>query len=913
MAMPFQFALGQSIMTIRNLQYMFEPKSVVLIGASQQPGSVGNWLARNLANGFDGRVNFVNLKGGTIEGKTCHRRLAELDAPADLGVIVTPAATLPGIIAELGAAGTHAAVVISAGVNGELKQAMLDAARPRCLRILGPNCIGLALPHIGLNATFSHIAAPKGDLAFLSQSGALITGILDWASSRAIGFSQVVSIGDMADVDFGDLLDYLAGDTKSRAILMYMEAVTHARKFMSAARRAARAKPVVVIKSGRHAAGARAASSHTGALAGLDAAYEAAFRRAGVLRVQDLSELFAAAEMLSRLPRLTGERLAILTNGGGAGVMAVDRLVDLGGTLAELSPMTIDALNHALPATWSRANPIDIIGDAGPERYGAAMEALLADPGTDALLVINCPTAVASSLEAAKTVIAKATASSRVYRRKKPVLANWLGENSAKEAHRLLAEASIANFRTPGDAVDGYMKLVAHARAQVQLMRVPPTQPAGLSPNRDAARQVIHSALAAQRTILSEAEAKALLLAYRVPTVVTHIARDVEAVRSAARHVLADAKNVVVKILSDDISHKSDVGGVVLDIGSEEEAVQAAETMVRRVSRLQPDARLDGFTVQPMIARKNAYELIIGMSEDPTFGPLMMFGAGGTAVEVERDTALALPPLDLNLSRDLIGRTRIARRLAGYRDRSPAAVDLIAETLVKVSQLIADHPEIRELDINPLIADTDGVIALDARVRVADETEHPRKAMALRPYPIQWEKLIGLPSLGPVLLRPIRPEDEHLYKAFFEKVEPMDARLRFFQPVRNLNHEFVARLTQVDYAREIAFMALSDVNELLGVSRFAADPDYEHAEFGILVRSDLKGRGLGTALMRHLIAYARAEGLKELSGFVLAGNTGMLALAAELGFAIHWADDDPGMRYVVLRLDQPQSHPQMCG
>ena len=897
-------------MTIRNLQHMFDPKSVVLIGASQQAGSVGNWLARNLVQGFRGRVEFVNPKGGTIEGKTCHRRLGKLDEPADLAVVVTPASTLPGIIAELGAAGTRAAVVISAGVNGQLRQAMLDAAKPFCLRILGPNCIGLALPHIGLNATFSHIAAPKGDLAFLSQSGALITGIVDWASSRSIGFSQVVSLGDMADVDFGDLLDYLAGDSKSHAILMYMEAVIHARKFMSAARRAARAKPVVVIKSGRHAAGARAASSHTGALAGLDAAYDAAFHRAGILRVKDLAELFDTAETLSRMPRLTGERLAILTNGGGAGVLAVDRLVDLGGTLAELSPMTIEALDRALPPTWSHANPIDIIGDAGPERYGAAMEALLADPGTDAVLVINCPTAVASSLEAARSVIAVSDAAFRVHRRRKPVLANWLGENSATDAHQLLAQASIANFRTPGEAIHGYMQLVAHARAQAQLMRVPPSQPAGLSPHRKAASQVIQTALNAQRTILSEAEAKALLLAYRIPTVATHIARDVEAVRAAARQILSEGKNVVVKILSDDISHKSDIGGVALDIKSEEEAVLATEAMVSRISRRHPEARLDGFTVQAMIARKNAYELIVGMSEDPTFGPLMMFGAGGTAVEVERDTAMALPPLDLNLSRDLIARTRIAKRLAGYRDRPPAAVDVIAETLVKVSQLIADHPEIRELDINPLIADADGVIALDARVRIADQTAHPRMPMALRPYPVEWEKLIGLPTLGPVLLRPIRPEDEHLYKAFFDKVDPNDSRLRFFQPVRNLTHDFLARLTQVDYAREIAFVALSDMNELLGVSRFATDPDYEQAEFGILVRSDIKGRGLGSALMRHLIAYARAEGLKELAGYVLAANTGMLALATELGFTTRWADDDPAIRYVVLQLNPPQAPPQ---
>lgn len=894
-------------MTIRNLESMFAPRSVVLVGASAKQGSVGNWLARNLSQGFAGQLSFVNPKGGIIEGRDCHRSLADIEAPADLAVVVTPAETVPGIIGELGAAGTKAAVVISAGIKGAIKQAMLDQSRPHCLRLMGPNCIGLSVPHIGLNASFSHIAAPKGDIAFLSQSGALITGIVDWAAARSIGFSHVVSLGDMADIDFGDMLDYLAGEPRSRAILMYMEAVTHARKFMSAARRAARAKPVVIIKSGRHAAAARAASSHTGALAGLDAAYEAAFRRAGLLRVEDLSELFSAAEILSRMPRLTGERLAILTNGGGAGVLAVDRLADLGGRLAEMTPATMASLDAVLPPTWSHANPIDIIGDAPAERYGAALEALIADPGTDAVLVINCPTAITSSTTAAEAVIATTQAAGRVQRRQKPVLATWLGETAAEEARDRFAGAGIASFETPGEAVHGYMQLVQHARAQEQLMRVPPSQQAGLSPNREAAQHVIRTALGAQRKMLSEAEAKALLLAYRIPTVATHIARDVEAVRAAARQILADKRHVVVKILSDDITHKSDVGGVALDIVSEEDAGQAAAAMLRRLKRSHPKARIDGFTVQPMVTRRHAHELIIGMSEDATFGPLIMFGAGGTAVEVERDTALALPPLDLNLARDLIERTRIARRLAGYRDRPPAALDAIAETLVKVSQLVADHPEIRELDINPLIADEAGVVALDARVRIADETQEPRKPMALRPYPVEWEKVIGLPTLGPVLMRPIRPEDETLYHMFFKKVDMKDARLRFFQPVRDLSHEFLARLTQVDYAREIAFVALSDMNELLGVARFASDPDYEHAEFGVLVRSDLKGRGLGRELMQHLIAYARAEGLKELSGYVLAENTGMLRLADELGFVRHWADDDPALRKVVLRLAEDRS------
>ncbi|MCB1505034.1 MAG: bifunctional acetate--CoA ligase family protein/GNAT family N-acetyltransferase [Hyphomicrobiaceae bacterium] len=889
-------------MTIRNLDHMFQPRSVVLIGASSKTGSVGNWLARNLVQGFDGKIDFVNPKGGMMAGHAFHKRLSGVASPADLAVIVTPPETVPGIITELGQAGTRAAVVITAGIKDDLRQAMLDASKPHCLRLLGPNCIGLMLPHHGLNASFSHIAAPKGDLAFLSQSGALITGIVDWAAARGIGFSQVVSLGDMADVDFGDLLYYLADDPKSRAILIYMEALTHARKFMSAARRAARSKPVIVIKSGRHAAGARAASSHTGALAGLDAAYDAAFRRAGLLRVEELSELFGAAEMLSKIPQISGERLAVITNGGGAGVMAVDRLADLAGTLAEISPETIAQLDAVLPPTWSRDNPIDIIGDAPPERYAAALEAVFADSATDAVLVINCPTAITSSTEAARSVVAARDAAARSHRRIKPVLTNWLGETSAQDARQMFSAAGIPSFETPGEAIHGYMQLVAYARAQEQLMRAPPSQSAGHAPNRDAARHVIRTALDAGRTMLSEAESKALLLAYRIPTVATHVARNLEGVRSAAAAIISQGQRVVVKILSDDISHKSDVGGVALDIDTVEDAVATAHQMRERISRRHPKARIEGFTIQAMIARRNAHELIIGMSEDHTFGPLVMFGAGGTAVEVERDTALALPPLDLKLARELMSQTRVSRLLAGYRDRPPAAMDAIAETLVKVSQLVSNHAEIRELDINPLIADETGVIALDARVVIANEAANPRRPMALRPYPVEWERLIGLPTLGGVLIRPIRPEDEHLYSAFFDRVDANDTRLRFFSQVQTRSHAFLARLTQVDYAREIAFVAVSEVNELLGVARFATDPDYERAEYAVLVRSDLKGRGLGRALMLHLLAYARAEGLKEVSGFVLAENTGMLKLAEELGFASGWVDGDPAMRRVVLPL-----------
>lgn len=889
-------------MTIRNLQNLLAPKSVVLVGASHREGSVGHWLARNLSRGFGGPIHFVNAKGGTINGRPCHRRIADVEPAADLAVIVTPPPTVPGLIAELGAAGTRAAVVITAGIKGDLKQAMLDAARPHCLRILGSNCIGLMLPRIGLNATFSHVAAPAGDLAFLSQSGALITGILDWATTHHVGFSHVASMGDMADVDFGDMLDYLAGETESRAVLIYMEAVTNPRKFMSAARRAARAKPVIIVKSGRHATAARAATSHTGALAGLDAAYTAAFRRAGLLRVFNLSDLFTAAETLSRLPRAVGERLAIVTNGGGAGVLATDRLADLDGQLADLSAPTMEALDKALPTTWSHANPVDIIGDAGPERYAAAVAATLSDPGTDAVLVINCPTAVASSTDAAQAVIDTRHKLQIPAARRKPVLTNWLGDLAAHDARELFARAGMPSYETPGAAVEGFMQLVSHARAQAQLMRAPPSRSPGLDPDRSAAAAVIAKALAAGRTILSEVEGKELLHAYSIPTVETRIAATPEKVREIAAELLADGGAVVIKILSDDITHKSDAGGVVLDITGAHAAEDVARKMLARISESHPTARIDGFTVQPMVRRARPHELIIGVSEDETFGPLIMFGAGGTAVEIEKDTALALPPLDLKLAADLIDETRVARRLKGYRDRPAANLEAIADAIVKVSQLISDHPEIRELDINPLLADETGIVALDARVRIADERTNPRRAMALRPYPVEWERLIRLPDIGPVLIRPILPEDEHLYKAFFDRVTSTDSRMRFFTPIKGLTHELLARLTQVDYAREIAFVALSDTNELLGVSRFSADPDYETAEFGVLVRSDLKAKGLGRALMVHLVDYGRSEGLKGIIGDVLSENHAMLQLAAAIGFKIKIDPTDPTIRRVELTL-----------
>jgi acetyltransferase len=896
-------------MTIRNLGLAFNPSSIALIGASTRETSVGFTVWRNLREGgFAGPVWPVNPKYADIGGAPCFADVAALPQAPDLAVIVTPARTVPGLISELAAKGTRAAIVLSAGIDetSGLRQAMLDAARPTCFRIIGPNCLGLFLPHIGLNASFAHLAPAKGRLALLSQSGAFALAILDWAAARAIGFSHVVSMGDMADVDVGDLLDFLAGDATSHAILMYLETVPDPRKFLSAARSAARVKPVVVIKAGRSAAAAKAAATHTGALAGNDHVADAAFRRAGLLRVGDLEALFDAAETLTRLNGFTGDRLAIVTNGGGAGVLAVDSLMDFGGTLAALSPETVNRLDAALPPTWSKANPIDIIGDAGAVRYRAAVEAVLDDPQADALLVMNCPTALASSADAARAVI-EVVAQRRARRLPlKPVLTNWLGEATAQTARALFAQANIATYDSPGDAVRSFAYRRNHAKALDALMRTPPSLPKDFTVDAGAARRAMAEAEAGKRGLLTEPEAKHVLAAYGIPVARTEIARDPAEVGTIAAALLRTTDAVAVKVLSEEISHKSDVGGVALDLISAQDARRAAEEIAEKVARARPDARIQGFTVQDMIRRLRAHELIAGVADDPIFGPTMLFGAGGTAVEVIRDTAVALPPLDLKLARDLIDETRIAKLLAGYRDRAPADIEAIAMTLVRLCQLITDFPVITEIDINPLLADDEGVIALDARIK-ADWSKTglaaPNPRFAIRPYPNNWEKEVVTANGQRLLLKPIQPTDEGQYRAFTAAITAEDWRLRFFAPSKNMSQNAIARFTQIDYARAMAFIALRpETGEILGVSRLVADPDYMGGEYAVLVRSDLKGQGIGWALMQHLIAYAKAEGLALLRGEVLSENTQMLGMCRQLGFAVKTDPDDYSLCHVTLPL-----------
>ncbi|MGE0022295.1 MAG: GNAT family N-acetyltransferase [Hyphomicrobium sp.] len=893
-------------MTVRNLEFLFSPASIALIGASPEPGSVGRIMASNLrSGGFAGDVWLVNPRHAEIDGAPCFASASKLPGVPDLAVIVTPPQAVAAVIAELAGIGTKAAVVITAGIDRASRERMFEAARPACLRVQGPNCLGLILPWIGVNASFAQRMPPAGDLAFISQSGALVTAIIDWAHGQGIGFSKVVSMGDMADVDFGDTLDYLAGDPESKAILLYVEQVTQAAKFMSAARRAARAKPVIVLKSGRHEAGAKAARSHTGALSGSDAVYSAAFRRAGLVRVDDLDGLFEAAQMLSFAPRLRGERLAILTNGGGAGVLAADRLADFDGTMAALTPETVAKLDAVLPATWSKGNPVDIIGDAAPARYQAAMEVLLEDATSDAVLVINCPTALASSEGAADAVLAAVLARGT---HDKAVLTNWIGEEAAAASRRLFVGARMPTFPTPAAAIDGFMHLVRYRRSQEELMRTPPASPGGLDLDRDGARGIIESAISQGREMLTEHEAKGVLKAYGIPVAETVVARDADGVAAAAGKILAQYRACVIKIHSDDISHKSDVGGVRLGIMSADEAREAARSMAAQVQRVRPDANLEGWVVEPMIERPGAHELIVGMSVDATFGPVLLFGAGGTAVEVIKDTAHALPPLDLRLASDLIRQTRVSRLLDGYRNRPRADLGAIADVLVRVSTLISDRAELRELDINPLLADEKGCIAVDARMRVASEAASPRKPMSIRPYPAQWEKDDVVSSIGTVHVRPVRPDDEPLYIDFFARVEADDLHMRFFTAAPDRSHRFLARLTQIDYAREMAFVALSkETGELLGAARLTADPDYARAEFGVLVRSDLKGRGIGWLIMQQLIAYARAEGLGTLYGEVLAINATMLGMCRKLGFQVEVDPEDATLRHVTLALNEARA------
>ncbi len=897
-------------MSLYRLDRFFAPRSVAIVGATDRPHSMGQALMANMKRaGFSGPLYPVNPKHATVAGLTAFASLADVPAVPDLVVMATPGATIPGLVDEAARLGVPAAVVISAlerqgyeAASGQLGQAV----REKAIRLVGPNCFGVIAPHGGVDASFSSRKTRPGSLAFVSQSGAIAAALLEWAEVRHIGFSGVVTLGDQLDVDTGDCLDYFAADYRTRAILVYIEAIKDVRKFMASARAAARSKPVIVLKSGRSSAAASAAKSHTGALAGADDVYAAAFARSGLVRVNDLDELIAAAETLSRYPSFVGDRLGMVTNGGGLGVLAVDALMDHGGKLAKLGPETTAKLDAAMPPTWSGGNPIDIIGDADSARYAAAMEAALDDRDIDAVLVMNCPTALLPSRDAAEAVANVVKSRRTRGGRMKPVFTVWLGDQ--ERATEIFAEAGLPSYPTESEAVRGFMHMVRYRRGQDALMETPENAEIVAPADLAVLRGELDAAVKANKRWLDPILVDRILTAYGIPTVPIAAARTPQEAGDFAETFLKAGQAIAVKILSPDITHKSDVGGVRLGLATREAVEAAVAEMLARVASQMPKARIDGVMVQPMVHRPGAIELIVGLADDPTFGSVMLFGRGGKAVELIKDRALALPPLDMRIARDMIARTRISRQMAGYRDVPPVDGAKVAEILVRLSQLAADLPQVAEIDINPLLADATGIVALDARIAVGAPKAkglvrggHPR--FAIRPYPKEWERDLVTESGFACKIRPVRPEDEQIFRTFFERVDPDDIRQRFFAPIKEFTHAFIARLTQIDYARSMVLVAIEPGSgDLLGAVRLHADPDNENAEYAIFVRSDQQGRGLGLSLMKLIIDYGRRQGTARIYGQVLAENVRMLALARELGFTVGPDPDDTALQKVVLEL-----------
>jgi len=882
-------------MSVWNLDSLFRPKSVAVIGASNQPLSMGQVAMRNLLSaGFFGPIMPVNPRYQAVAGVLTYPDIASLPTTPDLAVICTPPDQVPDCVAELGKRGTKAAVVLTGGLDKKnnrdgktLAREMLEKAKQNRIRVLGPDCMGMIIPSSGLNASLAHTGTTAGSIAFVSQSDALCTAVLDWANAAGIGFSHFVSLGDSLDIDFSDVLDYLGADPHTRSVLLYIQSINNARRFMSAARSAARNKPVLVIKSGRAEEAARAAASHTGALIGSDYVYDAAFRRAGMLRVSNIDSLFDAVETLARSRPQKGDRLAVLTNGGGPGVLATDALIARNGRLAEISPETIALLDEIIGEPWSGQNPVDIPDEAPSEIYGDTLTALLKDKGVDAVLVMHVPTAFANSEDIAGTVV------NAVMGTKSNVLTSWLGRADSEKARRMFALAGIPTYDTPEKAIRGFLHMVNYRRNQDMLMQLPPSLPTDFDPDTESAKALVRSVLEKGGRVLGEPQAKDLLAAYGVPVVRTEVAGNAD---DAVRLAGEIGYPVALKIISPDVVHKSDVSGVALDLETPDTVRLAADSMTARLEKLIPGARVDGFAVQRMAGGPHTHELIVGAATDPIFGPVILFGQGGTAVELIGDRAVAIPPLNLNLADDLISRTRISKLLAGYKGRPGVDMDAVRLTLIQVSQLIIDIPEIVELDINPLFAGPNGVLALDARVGVEPTEIRGPERLAIRPYPQELEECSILPGGEHVLLRPIRPEDEPAHYEFLSRVSPEDMRFRFFGVVSDFPRTEITRFTQIDYDREMAFIAQSmeegKIPKTIGVVRAMTDPDNNRSEFAILIRSDMKGKGLGRMLMEKMIRYCKARGTNYLVGQAMLDNKAMVELARKLGFEVKRSVDN---------------------
>jgi acetyltransferase len=898
---------------MQSLDPFFHPANVAVIGASATPRSVGSILMRNLMeNSFGGAVFPVNPRRAAVHGVHCYPTIADVPSAIDLAVIATPAAIVPGMLQQCIAKGVQAAIIISAGFSelGADGRAMEEEIRGLArgkLRVIGPNCLGVLHPPSNLNASFAACMARPGKVALFSQSGAICTSILDWAREAHVGFSTFVSVGAMVDVDFADLIDYFGDDPQTRSIILYMEAVGDVRKFLSAARNVARSKQVIVVKAGRHEAAARAAASHTGALAGSDQVFDAALRRAGVLRVSTIPDLFHMSEILAMQPQPRGPALAIVTNAGGPGVMASDALMTGGGELAALSPDTLAALNATLPPFWSHGNPIDILGDATPERYRNAVDVCSRDPGVQGILVLLAPQAMTDPMETARLLVPFARVPG------KPVLASWMGGALVRGGREILSEAGIPNFDSPEAAIRAFLHMVQYRRNQELLYETPEALPEDWAPDSDRVRSLVRSAWAAGRTLLTEIEAKQLLAAYGIPVTPTVHATMADEAVAVARTC---GYPVVLKLFSQTVTHKSDAGGVQLNLANGE-AVRTAFAAIRRNLEKYLQAKglqgvpFEGVTVQPMV-RLNGYELIVGSSIDPQFGPVILFGAGGILVEVTHDSALALPPLNRTLARRLMERTQIDRALHGVRGQAPVRLDLLETLLVRFSYLLCDFPEIQEIDINPLLAGPEGVVGLDARVLLgaAGLPPNQRPRLAIHAYPNQYTALFRLSDGTELLIRVIRPEDEPLIIEFHAGHSEQTLRMRFFSLVKALSRDSLIRLCHLDYDREMALVALQrDADgkpRIAGVSRYYLNPATGDAEFAVVVGDAWQGRGLGRQLMTRLIEVARQRGVGRLVGLVLRENTPMLKLTADLGFAAA-ATADMGVVRVVLPLQEGAS------
>lgn len=879
-------------MTVRNLERFFKPRRVAVVGASDQPGKVGYTLLRNLVGrGYGGIVYPVNAKREAVQGIAAYRSLWDLPHVPDLAVVCTPAATVPGIVDECGRLGIMAVLIISAGFReagpeGKAleQQVLAAAANYRGLRLLGPNCLGVMVPAIGLNASFAASMALPGRVAFLSQSGALCTSVLDWANAAGIGFSHFVSIGNMLDVGVDDLLDYLAADAATDAVVLYVESITEARPFMSAARALSRDKPIVAYKAGRFADSAQAAASHTGAMAGVDAVYEAAFRRAGIVRVFDIDEMFDCAKLLARRRVPSGSRLAIITNAGGPGVMACDALLDRRGTLARLEPATVEKLNAAMPPFWSHGNPIDILGDAPPQRFADALALVIADKNVDAVLVLLTPQAMTDATASAVAVIEAARHTS------KPLLAAWMGGASVQDGVERLQAAGVPTYSTAEHAVRAFMRLVEYARNRELLVETPREVPLKFSLDPPALRRRFDEIARGNHATLSEDDSKQLLSAYGIPVSMPQPAATAEEAVALADKI---GYPVVLKVLSPQITHKTDVGGVALNLADREQVQAAFARIVESARRLRPDADVRGVTVQRMAVAVHGVELILGMKRDPVFGPVIMTGFGGIAAEVFQDKALELPPLDERLARRMLESLRVWPLLTGYRGRPVVNVEQLVETLMRFSYFVAHLPELSEVDINPLLVMPQEVVALDARVVVDREAlgqgVRPYSHLAIGPYPEELSRLGRLRDGTPVLLRPIRPEDESRWQRLLETSSPESLRQRFRYVFKAATHQMAARFCFIDYDRELAIVAESadgGPRQILGVGRLIADADHQEAEFAVMVGDAWQGRGLGSLLTDECLDLCRRWGIRRVSAETAPDNLRMLGMFQRRGFAL---------------------------